>query len=371
MAETYIQMFQEEYYPKVFSEIAGEAILYYVRNEAHIIEQWKSALNQYLDKIIQLQKSGLADPVSEIIFSFLYTSLQDKNAKFQLDSYGERGHVLENSMLTDYVSADWLTVKLEELGNKLTECAANEGLRRYIHPAEIEVLKLRAVRSLLYYFTMRFKYAIQEVVDRRQLARVVKAEVFAIQIGEYMDWQKTIFALLPEVDIFNCDRDTGLQFRSFHAIHYKEKRFENLMLDHSQFLDCHFQDSEIEDCGMNDCVFEHCKFKNVRIQNSKMKGCRFLKCTFNDTTFENVTFDRQEQDEDTEYYDPVIFFWNDFSNCQFIKCQLSNCNVVDCDMQNMEITGGRADNSGFLDHSGIVWHPEAKEEQTEEQDGVF
>lgn len=371
MAETYIQMFQEEYFPKIFSGIADETILQYVRNEAHMIEQWKSALNRYLDQIVQLQKNGLAEPVSEIIFSFLYTSLQDKSAKFRLDCYGEDGHVLGNSMLTDYVPADWLTVKLGELEERLTECVTNESLRRYIRPAEIDVLKLRAVRSLLYYFTMRFKYAIREIVDRKQLAKVVKSEAFAIQMGEYMDWQKTIFAILPEVDIFNCERSTVLQFRRFPAIHYKEKYFENLTLDQSRFLDCQFQDSQIVNCSMNDCLFDHCTFENVRVQDTQMKGCRFLKCTFKNTTFDKVAFDRPEQDEDSEYFDPVTFLRNDFSLCRFVNCQLSNGIVLNCDMQQVEIEGGCADNSDFLKSSGITWLPVSEVKQVEEQDGIF
>lgn len=333
MAETYIQMFQEEFYPKIFLEIANETVEQYVKNEAHIVEQWKNFLSRYFEKIIQLQQSNQAEPVSEVIFSFLYTSLKDNKALLRVDCYGEDGHVLGESMWTDYLSVDWMVAKLQKLEQKLAECAAVEGLRRYIRPAEIEVLKLRAVRSLLYYFTMRFKYTIQDVVDFKLLAKVAKADDFFIQMGEYMDWQRPIFAILPEVDIFNCDKNTNLRFRKFPAIYYSEKRLQNLTLDQSQFLDCTFTDSFIENCSMNDCVFEHCTFENVHLDAVQMKGCMFVNCTINHTVFDNVVFCGNPAEQESEYYEPVEFYRSAFTGCEFHHCGLSQCIMTDCDMQ--------------------------------------
>ncbi len=323
MAETYIQMFQEEFYPRIFLEIANETIEQYVKNEVHIVEQWKNFLNRYFEQIIQLQQSNQAEPVAEIIFSFLYTSLKEDKALLRVDCYGEGGHVLDESMWTDYLPADWIVLKMQKLEEKLTECVTEESLRRYIRPAETEVLKLRAVRSLLYYFTMRFKYTIQKVLDFKLLARVAKTDYFFIQMGEYMDWQRPIFAILPEVDIFNCDKSTNLRFRKFPAIFYSEKKFQDLVLNHSQFLDCTFTGSTIENCSMNDCLFEHCTFENVLFDAVQMKGCMFVKCTFNNTVFQNVVFCGDSAEQDAEYFEPVEFYRSELTNCEFHNCGLS------------------------------------------------
>ena len=56
-----------------------------------------------------------------------------------------------DSFLTGVLPADWMAVGLEQLTQNLSERAAKESLRRYIRPAMIETLRLRAVRSLLYY----------------------------------------------------------------------------------------------------------------------------------------------------------------------------------------------------------------------------
>lgn len=335
MAKTYIQMFQEEFYPGIFLEIANATIEQYIKKEAHIIEQWKNFLNKYLEQIIQLQQNNQAEPVSEIIFSFLYTSLKENTALLRVDCYGEGGHVLDESMWTDYLPVDWLVIKLQEMEQKLSECATAEKLRRYIRPAEIEVLKLRAVRSLLYYFTMRFKYTIQKVVDFKLLAKVAKTDNFFVQMGEYMDWQRPLLAILPEVDIFNCDNNTNLRFRKFPAIYYSAKRFQDLILDQSQFLDCTFTDSTIENCSMNDCVFERCSFENVRFETVELKGVMFVKCTFNNTVFNNVVFSRNTTESDAEYFEPVEFYRSGLTNCEFHNCGLSQCIVTDCDTQDV------------------------------------
>lgn len=355
MAETYIQMFQEEFYPKIFRETAEETIRQYVKEEKHIIEQWQNGLSRYLDQIILLQKNGRAESVTEIDISFLYISLQERKSLFRIDCYGEGGRVMEESITTDYLPADWLTVQLDELVEKMTECAAGEGLRRYIRPAGIEVLKLRAVRSLLYYFAVRFKYTIREIIDFKRLAKVAKGNTFVIQMGEYMDWQRVLYAVLPEVDIFNCDKDTGLQFRKFPAVYYKEKKFKDLKLDQSRFLDCTFTDSVIQNCSMNDCVFEHCIFENVNIADVQMKGCSFLNCTFDQTRFCSVDFYINSKEQETEYFEPAEFDDCAVSSSQFQNCSLSNCIVTNCDFQEVVITGGCRESSGFSDYNGIVW----------------
>lgn len=363
MAETYIQMFQEEFYPKIFLEIAKKTIRQYVDREEQITKQLENKLNHYMEQLATLQKEGLDVPVSEIDISFLYTSLEEGKAKFRIDSYGEGSRILEQSMATEYLAADWLTAKLEELTEKLSDCVADEGLRRYIRPAEIETLKLRAVRSLLYYFSFRFKYTIREALDLKRLAKVKKADYFAIQIGEYMDWQKTIYAILPEVDVFNCDEDTNLQFRSFPAIYYKNKQFQDLIMDQSRFIDCTFTDTTIENCRMNDCIFDHCTFDHVTITKTQMKGCSFIDCAISNTVFEKTVFYSEEPDQEKiEYYEPAEFYKCSFSSDCFRECDMQYCLVVRCDAKEVEIAGCNTENSGFQKLGDTVGHQEDREE---------
>lgn len=363
MAETYIQMFQEEFYPKIFFEIAKDTIRQYVKREEQITKQLESKLNHYMEQLVELQKKDLDTTVAEIDISFLYTSLEEGKARFRIDSYGEGGRILEESMATDYLAADWLTVNLERLTEKLSKCAADEGLRRYIRPAEIETLKLRAARSLLYYFSFRFKYAIREALDLKRLAKVKKADNFAIQIGEYMDWQRTIYAILPQVDVFNCDADTDFRFRRFPAIYYQNKQFMDLTMNQSRFVDCTFTDTIIENCRMNDCIFDHCTFDNVKVYETQMKGCSFIGCMISNTVFEKSVFYSEEPDHgEIEYYEPVEFYKCAFSSDCFRECAMQYCLVSGCEAKEVKIIDCNTEESGFQKLGYLDAEQEKREE---------
>lgn len=332
MAETYIQMFQEKIYPEVFLKIAEETIERFVEREEQILEEWKKGIKQYMEQLVSIQKMTQDTSVSEINISFLYTSLYDEKPVFRIDSYCEGGRVIQESMLTAYLPADWLVAGMDKLEQMLTERAARESMRRYVRAAEIETLKLRAVRSLVYYFALRFKYLIQDMIDFKCLAQIQKSDSFVIQIGEYMDWQKTIYAIFPEVDIFNCDKKTDLRFRNFPAIYYKDKRFEGLNLTQARFQDCTFMESTIENCVMNDCLFENCIFEHVKLTNTKLSGCLFQSCTFRQVDFENDSFYQgMEQSTEPEYFEPAEFFRCSFTDSNFRECSLSQCIITDCE----------------------------------------
>lgn len=337
MAETYIQMFQEEIYPDIFLKIAEETIRQFSDKQEQMIAEWKKGIGKYLEQVVSLQKMTQEIPVTEINISFLYTSLYEEKPRFRIDCYGEGGRVLQESMLTAYLSADWLVAGMHKLEELLTERAAQESMRRYVRAAKIETLKLRAIRSLLYYFALRFKYIIQDMIDFKILAQIHKADSFVVQIGEYMDWQKTIYAIFPEVDIFNCDRKTDLRFRSFPAIYYKDKTLEGLNLTQARFQDCTFAESVIENCVMNDCLFENCIFENVNITDTQLQGCLFQNCTFKKIRFQNdIFYQKQGQNVEPEYFEPAEFFRCSFADSHFRECSLSQCIITDCEGLSLE-----------------------------------
>jgi len=243
---------------------------------------------------------------------------------------------------------------MEEFVQELSEYTLTESIRRFVRPAELEVLKLRAVRSLLYYFASRFRYIIADILDLKQMAKIKKEESFVIQMGEYMDWQKTLYAILPEVDIFNCEPNTLLSFRSFPAFYYQDKVFHGLNISNGRFMDCTFTDSVIEDSVMNDCIFSGCIFENMTIRKTRMIGSLFLDCIMKNCVWDEVTF-YQETPEDAEYYEPAEFYRCDMKENQFRECILVNCSVGECDIEKVTVCGGSAKDSGFLEFDEIIW----------------
>lgn len=354
MAETYIEMFREEHYPGIFQEIAEWTVEQFEADETRIIEDMSNVLKRYFEQIASMQAGGQAPAAAEVEIAFLYTSLNEGEARFRLDCYGEGGRVLGESMASAYLSAGWMTAGLDELVGRLRQCAEKEHLRRYIREAELEVLKLRAARSLLGYFAGRMKYTLCEAMDLEYLAKVKKEEVFAIQFGEYMDWHKTLYAILPEVDVFNCDRETELRFRDFPAIRYQEKKFAGLVMDQARFKDCTFIRTVIEDCRMNDCLFDRCTFEDVDIADTSMAGCSFRKCTFKGIRFDRVVFYGSPlEGYETEYFQPAEFYECSLEQGHFQECVLTYCMTSGCQAQEITVAGGSVEYSGFWDMDGI------------------
>ncbi|MCM1184799.1 MAG: pentapeptide repeat-containing protein [Roseburia sp.] len=366
MGETHIQQFEQNIYPEIFAKAAEKTADAFLGEKDKITKTWKGILSRYMEQLAVVQEEGKAPPVAELNLSFLYTSLDEEHPKYRIDSYGEGGRVAGGSILTGYLPADWMAAGLEELTRQLAERAARESLRRYVRPAMIETLRLRAVRSLLYYFALRFKYFIPDMLDLKLLARIGKAPHFFIQIGEYMDWQKTIYAIRPAVDIFNCERTTDLRFRSFPAVRYEKKTFRNLNLSSSVFTDSAFADSSMEDCVMTDCMFEGCTFENVRVDAVRMAGCIFADCVFRQTVFAGTSFFETEPDrDDPQYFEPAEFHGCSFDGVAFHACRLTGCPVRNCDAPGLE-----ADADTKTEYSGFerLLRRAGKEEA---QDGVF
>lgn len=354
MGNSCIEMFEETFYPGAFSNLANKTIEDFEERLEDIISQWNTGMKNYFLGLENLQKERLAPEVSEINLSFLYTSGQQEEPKFRIDSYGEGGRLVSESIYTEELPADWLYTYMEEFVQELSEYTLKESIRRFVRPAELEVLKLRAVRSLLYYFTSRFRYIIPDILDYRQMAKIKKEASFVIQMGEYMDWQRTLYAILPEVDIFNCEKDTLLSFRSFPAFYYQDKIFHGLHINSARFMDCTFTDSVIEDCMMNDCIFSNCIFENMTIRNTRMTGSLFLDCTMKNCTWDEVVF-CQETPEEAEYYEPAEFYRCDLKESRFKECILTDCPAKECDMERVTVYGGKVKNSGFLEHDEIIW----------------
>ena len=369
MEETYIQRFEREAYPEIFAKAAEETADAFWQEKDKITKAWKGILRRYMEQLAALQEEGKAPPVAEINLSFLYTSLEEDHPKYRIDSYGEGGRVFGNSILTGYLPADWMTAGLAGLTRQLSTRAAEESLRRYIRPAMKDTLRLRATRSLLYYFALRFKYFIQDMLDLKLLARIRKAPDFFIQIGEYMDWQKTIYAVRPAVDIFNCERTVDLRFRSFPAVFYEDKVFRDLDLSYSSFKDSFFTDSSMEACTMTDCMFEGCTFENVKVDKVKMAGCIFADCVFRQTVFTETSFFEDKPDVDNpQYFEPAEFHGCSFDGVTFRGCILTGCPVRNCDAPGLTVDADtKTEYSGFVN----LMQKAAGPGDGEVQDGVL
>lgn len=366
MANSYLELFEEEFYPSAFRVLAKEVTRQFDEKQEKITLDIKNYLKGYLDDLCRLQEVKLAGSVAQITLSLLYTSFEEELVEFRIDSYGEGGFLYEDTLLTERFPAPWLAGQMGVLEKELEKRTVEEKLRRYIRPAEWERLKLRALRSLLVYFTSRFRYVIMDALDQKRLAKVKKEETFMISMGEYLDWQKVIFALRPEVDIFNCEAHTTFCFRRFSAVYYEGKNFRKLDIQQARFTDCTFQDCRIEGCQMHDSIFDGCTFKNVIISRTEMMGCLFIDCSFQECEFRKADFFAEgtaaDRNTDREiYYESAEFLACAITECRIENSDLRKVHVKDCDIQGLDIGNSVVAGSGFLEDDRITWLEKSQE----------
>lgn len=347
MADSYIEMFEETYYPPALLRLFQKTKEAFEEEQEEIQTKIGKELNSYLEILQKWQKEGLISPISEITISFLFTSYYFKQPVFQIDCYGAGGQVLRDSLLTEYIEADWLTRYIEEFQEELLEQAKKNSLGRFIRKAEMQVLGLRAVRSLLSYFSGYMKYWIPDKIDKRKLGKVQKEENFFITFGEYKDWQRPVLARLPEVDIFNSDSDTSFLFRTFRAIYYEKKSFVKLTLNFAVFKDCTFQNCKISFCRMNDCLFENCRFEEVTIENSEAIAGSYANCSFKKVKFEKAAFSDSEKEEKIEVYKNTEFYHCRFQDTEWNQCDLSDSTLSSCEMEQIQVKECKTLHSDF------------------------
>lgn len=327
-----IELFSKEYYPPAFLGMFQKTKEYFDSQEEKIWELFGGTLNHFFESLSHLQGQDILPAVSDIKISFLFTGYYFGKPQFQLDAYSEGGYLLGESLLSERFSAEWMTQYIEEMKEELLETSKKESMIRFVRPAQIEVFGLQAVRSLLYYFGGHMKYLIPDCFEAGKLSKVRKSPEFYLSFGEFMDWQRPLLARLPEVDIFNCDPNTPLTFRTFRAIYYEKKSFSQLKLDHACFKDCTFLNCTITDCSMRDVLFENCRFNQVSFEKTSLLGCSFAFCRIEHTKFRKTECRIEEVTEDiSEVYKEVEFYHCTLEENCFEETDLSEILFEDCE----------------------------------------
>lgn len=355
IAENHMERFEETYYPPAFLNLAKHAVRAFEAGMNEMEKSMKLQIKDYFMQIADFQEKRLAGPIGEITLSFLYTSLEQGAPSFRLDCYGGEGRGCSDSYLSGSLPASWLTFGLKEFRKELEGIVQREGLCGYIRPAQLERLKLRAVRSLLYYFAGRFKYLMPYMIDEKALSKIVKEDFFVLGLGEYLDWQRPLFAILPEVDVFNSDSGTSFHFRRFPAYHYVEKVFRELTIVNARFTDCFFRNSTITGCTMNDCVFDGCEFEETDVAVTKMLGCLFLNCRIKSCAFTEVDFYTEAPEMMKEYYEAAEFYGCEITDSRMDGCCLDSCLVRDCSLKRLKISRFGTEETGFYGKDGVIW----------------
>lgn len=359
----FLNTFQDKHYTPRLKQL-------FIDTSANISENYPSIQSSFIEAIdnacrdvIELQKDELLPEISYLCISFLFTSIKSGMPQFQIDFYPEGWLPTGKSLYSTRFDASWLTTYIEEFRQNLINDSKKDGTINLIPPEQVNVFVLRAARDILLYSANIVKY-FPDLNRAKNLFAMSKSEEFWVSFGELGDWQRIIYAVFPHIDIFNCEKDTILRFRSFPAITYRQKIFSSLDLSHSVFRDCTFIDCNFDKCVWNDCTFDNCTFERVVVTDSNFWGTSFFRCALEDTNFAQDTFHHVLDESVKEMFRAASFIRCSIEKVRFDSCDLAGVQVLACDCDSVEVIG--LDNNVTSPFAGTL----IKEGDTE-SDGIL
>lgn len=346
MGTDFLNRFEREHDAPRFKALFDDTAQYIAAHSSEIESAFWCAIDSFCDEVIKKQEAKLLPDVAYISVSFLFTSFYFGTPKFQIDCYPEGWCVASESMYSTAFDAAWCTQYIGTFREDLIHDSKKDGTIRVIPAEKVEVYVLKAVRALLLYIVNVVKYFPQAHTSPK-LFQMARSESFCLTFGELGDWQRVIDAILPEVDIFNCDKDTSLRFRRFSAVYFQDKEFSGLDLSHGTFRDCTFIDCKISECLWNDCIFDHCTFKRTFVGDSSLLGTTFFRCKMEYATFRNDTFNKALEEDDREVFRAAVMSHCSLMQTTFTDCDLTKCDLHKSDCDTVELIGGSTEGSLF------------------------
>lgn len=274
----------------------------------YLLDEWRKAL---------ADACKIQVPCAHMSISLLNISLIDDKPVLQIDFYDERWIYGEpfyrRRSRADFLFTHW---------KNFTDNARDEKffVRRLISQAEIKSLFPQTLDKLAFLFTCFVKYFAAELKNFEEFAALPKAEKFYVTCGTYFDWQNRVYAVLPEIDLFDLDENEDTTFRKFYGKIYRQKNFRDLNLRGCLFEDCLFYRCELANLILADANFLRCRFVSSNFLAVKLAGVEFSACTFRDCAFRNSTVNPNAVDSD-EYFAPL----------RITQCKIFNVDVEGCD----------------------------------------
>ncbi len=340
-----IETFTQKYYNSVLLETVQNIKEKISQNEEYIIATIKENLKQYLIELSDIQRTQILEPISFIHISFLLISLGESKARIRLDAYTENGIIGSYSLHSKDIYIEYLNEILNNAKLKFINYAREDMVSAFIHKSVIEQMVLRMAIAVNMYIFELYKYHYDEIFEDNELNSIFKSDNFYITYGEYYDWQKTIFAVRPTIDIFNRDDKESLKFRKFDGFIYDDKVFEKLVIKNSKFIKCKFKQTQIVKSIFIDCIFVECDFTEVIFEDSRLLGATFDRCQIKHCNFKKTRFyQKQLKDGETfTLYKGLEMIDSSIDICMFDNCDLTNarlhgCSLGECNFLDTELS---------------------------------
>lgn len=349
--EDFIAVFKQGTYAKLAQEFVAQTALRFIEKEEEPAGQCVKGIASAAERLAKMQEAQGLPSIACLTVSVLYTSVYFGAPKLRLDFYA-KGWPAAEAVYSEMVDASWLFALWDEHVAKVG--AARGDMRTRILDAHVESMCWQSVRLLAYWLAGELKYWLAPLAKAAGILRLWKADDFYVTFGEYLDWQKPVFAILPEIDIFNCGSDDSLRLRVFRQCRYAHKKFGELDLSGSKFYGCRFENCSFDESDLGDAVFENCHFTQVAFQQTNLSGALFKNSSLEKVVMTGSFAEAAaEMGEKRDIYRPLAFEDCLIGGLALKECVFVGALLLDCMTKDVKIAGGRYEDTDFEEFAAL------------------
>lgn len=333
--EDYITQFQTECYLPAATAAMNRFMVSYTDHAKEIHKTVVGQFDAFFRCIVRLQDRKLMDDVHSVAISFPYSSLLCGNPCMIFEVYPDFPFFAPK-LVQEIFSAPWIFPDWNEFYEDLLRRTQKLSLGTVVRPPFIKSTMWDTARYILHLVSTFVKTQMVDVELLPSFHSMRKADTFRVTFGEYMDWQRLIYAQLPPIDIFNCEEFESLSYRKFRSAVYEDKVFENLELDDARFISCIFKNCLFKNSKFRDAKFEGCDFEGCRFEQVRLDGARFSGSKLYDVEMSGIKTNCMVPDPDT--------ILGGFTTTDFVNCFLENVAITDSDYSASQFQGCQAKN---------------------------
>lgn len=317
--QEYLMNYEKECYEPATQKFLRKTMEYILANHEEITARFTKELEAFMEKIGKMQRFQKI-AAGQIAISVMRTSIWEGKTRLRFDCY-DKGKEAGVNIAYQYMDADFLTAEWENYRQELIRLAKERNCERYVREAQITCYMSQAIQRLIMMFVTDLKYYLCDADHLKHYEDMMTEEIFIITAGEYLDWQKMLYAKVPEIDIIANPKDEPLVFQKIREKKYRNHQLTNMDLTQARFTNCEFSKCTLEQVLLNDVRFENCLFRDVTMKSGSMYGATFINCTFQNTDISGM-----EKDYPIKEYEPIKLK-EIYREVLFIECTMDGKKV--------------------------------------------
>lgn len=330
MSTNFIDDFIQNDYERLADAFSQRTTTYLIENHDHLFEDIIHMMEVFCKKLALLQEQVPID-VGVIQISLLQTSIYYGEPKLRLDAYDKHG-VFGGNLLHEEYDFPWLFKYWGDWQEELKKAVVDKHYERYVSQERIRVLMWQKVKLLEYLLLAHVKYQFAKLDSYPWFQKIKREPVFTISIGEFEDWQKTVYGEMPFVDMFLNFDGEPLRYQRYHQLIFKDKVMDNMDLSRIRFIDCHFIHCTITNVKFHDSTFDGCRFHNTEIVGCEFYGSEWKDCLIQKTKFTNCDFCQEVSSFDEPIEDMYRAVLMD--TCTLNRVEMKSCNLQGVQLAN-------------------------------------